>query len=154
MMKKFSSHTSQLISLLIHCSHNVFSPSMFVRTSTDYFSLYLQEALGSGENQIFCYRRWCRRIKFSVMREYIQFIQEWDNRHGYHFLKSTHVSRNHLLILKMTYPTSFYMFKLHFRSDKQSSFTEGQYSYFYLTLLILEHLGLSFFFCFYLDSEL
>lgn len=89
------------------------------------------------------------------MGAYIKFIQEWNNRHGYHFLKSTHFYRNDLLTLKMTYPTSFYiMFELHFRIDIQSSFTEGQCSYFYLTLLIHELLGLSFFFGFHLDSEL
>lgn len=89
------------------------------------------------------------------MGAYTKFIQEWNNRHGYHFLKSTHFYRNDLLTLKMTYPTSFYiMFELHFRIDIQSSFTEGQCSYFYLTLLIHELLGLSFFFGFHLDSEL
>ena len=151
MMKKLSSHSRQLISLQTHCSHNFFSPSLFVRTSTDYF-LPLSTGRVREWGEVW---NWCRRIKFSVMREYIQLIQEWNNGHGYHFLKSTHFYRNDLLTLKMIYPTSFsMMFELHFRIDIQSSFTEGQCSYFYLTLLILEHLGLSFSFGFHLDSEL
>lgn len=48
-MKKLSGHTRQLISLLTHCRHSFFSPSMFVRTSVDNFYLYLQEEARSGE---------------------------------------------------------------------------------------------------------